>query len=123
MPIPMVNPSTTETGMNSTVRPSAVSAIATTRMPPMMASSGITSRPYLAITGSRTTVIAPVGPETCKWLPPKMAATSPATIAVTRPAAAPAPDATPKPSAKGSATTPTVIPAIRSLLHDLPSPR
>ena len=37
--------------------------------------------------------------------------------------AAPAPEATPKPSASGSATTPTVRPAMRSFGHVFPSPR
>ena len=39
--------------------------------------------------------MAPVGPLTCRLLPPKMAARTPATIAVTSPAPAPKPDVTP----------------------------
>ena len=42
--------------------------------------------------------------------------TTPAMIAVTRPAAAVAPDETPKASASGSATAQTVRPAITSLM-------
>lgn len=121
-PMPIVKPSTTGNGMNSTDLPTAVSAIATTMTPPKMASSGTTSSPYLAITGSRTTVIAPVGPETWRCEPPNTAATISATTAVTRPAAAPAPEATQKPSARGRATTPTVMPAMRSLVHECLSP-
>ena len=64
--------------------------------------------------GSSTTAMAPVGPDTCSDDPPKMAATSPAMMAVTRPAAAPTPDVTPKASASCSATTPTVMPASTS---------
>ncbi len=70
--------------------------------------------PKRATTGSRTTVIAPVGPETWRFDPPKTAATVPATTAVARPACAPRPDATPKASASGSATIATVMPATRS---------
>ena len=64
--------------------------------------------------GTRTTVMAPVGPLTCTRLPPKTAATAPATIAVTSPAVAPMPELTPKPSARGRATRPTITPAVRS---------
>ena len=95
-PMPMVNPSTTETGMNSTARPTAVSAMAMTRRPARMASSGTVATPCLAITGSSTTVMAPVGPDTCRWLPPNTAATTPATMAVTSPAAAPTPGSDPE---------------------------
>lgn len=83
-----------------------------------MASRGTVATPCVAITGSSTTVMAPVGPDTCRWLPPNTAATTPATMAVTSPAAAPTPEATPKPSANGRATTPTVTPASRSLAQD-----
>lgn len=117
-PIPKVNPSTTGSGINSTMRPRPVSPMITTSTPASTPSSGRDASPCCAMTGSSTTVIAPVGPETCRWLPPKIAATRPATMAVISPAAAPAPDATPKPNASGRATTPTVTPAIRSRAHD-----
>ena len=61
--------------------------------------------------GTSTTVIAPVGPDTCRLDPPKTAANAPATTAVVRPAAAPSPEEIPKPSASGSATIATVRPA------------
>ena len=67
--------------------------------------------PIEATTGTSTTVIAPVGPLTWTWDPPKTPATMPATIAVTIPAFAPRPDVTPNASASGSATIATVIPA------------
>ena len=67
---------------------------------------------------ARLVAIAPVGPDTCTEEPPNTAATIPATMAVTMPAVAPTPDATPKPSAKGSATIPTVTPATRSPRHE-----
>ena len=56
--------------------------------------------PCAATMGASTTTIAPVGPETCTFEPPNTAAMTPATIAVISPAAAPAPDAMPKPSAE-----------------------
>ena len=66
--------------------------------------------------------MAPVGPETCRLDPPKTAATRPATIAQTRPAAAPRPLVIPKARASGSATTPTVTPATTSAGQDRRSP-
>lgn len=122
-PMPKVNPSTTGQGIRSATRPSPVMAMPTSRAPAMMASSGTVGRPYWAITGSSTTVIAPVGPETWRWEPPKTAARMPATMAVTSPAAAPAPEATPKPSARGRATIPTVTPAMSSLGQRCVRPR
>lgn len=55
--------------------------------------------------------MAPVGPDTWTWDPPKTAATRPATTAVIRPAAAPTPELIPNANASGRATTPTVTPA------------
>jgi hypothetical protein len=88
----------------------------------MIATGTTADAPKWATIGSSTTVIAPVGPETWKFDPPKTAATKPATIAVMRPAAAPTPDATPNASASGSATTPTVIPARMSLRYEVDRP-
>ncbi|CAB4708954.1 unannotated protein [freshwater metagenome] len=68
--------------------------------------------------GTRTTVIAPVGPLTWNREPPKIAAKNPATIAVMRPAPALMPVVIPKARASGSATTPTAIPANKSSRHD-----
>lgn len=61
-----------------------------------------------------TALIAPVGPEIWYDAPPRMAMTTPAMMAVTRPAAALAPEETPNASASGSATAQTVRPAIMS---------
>jgi hypothetical protein len=57
-----------------------------------------------------TTVIGPVGPETCAGVPPNIAAKNPQAIAPYRPAIAPAPEATPNASANGRATTAAVNP-------------
>ena len=66
--------------------------------------------------------MAPVGPDTCTFEPPKTAATTPATIAVMSPAVAPSPVVMPNASARGSATTPTVTPARMSPFHDCRRP-
>src|SRR5947199_216151 len=58
--------------------------------------------------------MAPVGPETWTFEPPRTAATNPATTAVMRPDRAPMPDVIPNPRASGSATTATVSPATTS---------
>ncbi|MEZ5261853.1 MAG: hypothetical protein R2755_08755 [Acidimicrobiales bacterium] len=83
-----------------------------------MPTTNTASIPYWATIGTRTTVMAPVGPETCSDDPPNTAATRPATMAVVNPEAAPSPEVTPKARARGSATTPTVSPASRSARHD-----
>ena len=94
-----------------------------TSSPAITAIGNTTSGPRAATSGTSTTVIAPVGPDTCRCEPPKTAATAPATTAVTRPGAAPTPVATPNASASGSATMPTVRPAARSRGQDRRRPR
>ena len=71
------------------------------------------------MTGIKITVMAPVGPLTWNFEPPKSAAKKPAIIAVVRPAAALIPDVMPKPIASGKATIATVIPAIKSEVRSL----
>ena len=65
---------------------------------------------YCVISAALTTVIGPVGPETCAGVPPKSAAKKPTKMAPYMPATGPAPEATPKASASGSATTAAVTP-------------
>ena len=79
--------------------------------------------PNFATTGSRTTAMAPVGPDTWRSEPPKTPATSPATMAVIRPTDGLRPAEMAKASASGRATTPTVIPATTSPLHEARTPR
>ena len=57
-----------------------------------------------------TTVIGPVGPDTCAGAPPDKAAKKPTKIAPYIPATGPAPEATPIAIANGSATTAAVRP-------------
>ena len=68
----------------------------------------------LRITAVNTTVIGPVGSEISVGVPPKREATRPMITAPHKPAAAPAPEATPKASAMGRATTAAVNPPKRS---------
>ena len=57
---------------------------------------------------------APVGPPICTFEPPKTDISKPATMAVMMPFSGETPEAIPKAMANGSATIPTIIPAIRS---------
>ena len=62
-----------------------------------------------------TTINAPVGPPICTLLPPKKETINPAIIAVINPCSGLTPEAIPKAIAKGKATIPTIIPAIKSV--------
>ena len=115
--MPSVKPSITGHGITATARPSRSTAAMSTMTPAMIVTSATTPAPCAATMGPSTTTIAPVGPDTWMFEPPNTAATSPATIAVMSPASAPAPELTPNASASGSATMPTVRPAMRSPFH------
>ena len=60
------------------------------------------------------TVKAPVGPPIWTFVPPKAAMQNPAIMAVYKPVSGLHPDAMAKAIDRGSATIPTIIPAIRS---------
>ena len=60
---------------------------------------------------------APVGPPICTFEPPNSEMKSPATMAVMIPFSGDTPLAIPKAMAKGSATIPTMIPAMRSVMN------
>ena len=62
------------------------------------------------MTAVNTTVIGPVGSDISVGVPPKSDATRPMITAPQSPAAAPAPEATPKARAIGNATTAAVTP-------------
>ena len=115
--IPSVKPSMTGHGMKVTARPKRNNPPASTMSPASRHTAARMPVPWSAITGPSTTTMAPVGPETCTFEPPKIAATNPATIAVTSPLSAPAPELTPKASASGNATIPTVTPDSTSPRH------
>jgi hypothetical protein len=59
---------------------------ATITVPASKPTTNTASTPWRATIGTNTTVMAPVGPDTCTLDPPNTAATSPAMIAVTNPA-------------------------------------
>ncbi len=120
--MPSVKPSITGHGMNVTARPRPVTPQTSTITPATIVTSATLARPCCATIGASTTAIAPVGPDTCTFEPPNTAATRPATTAVISPAAAPTPELMPNANASGSATTPTVTPAKRSVRHDFRNP-
>lgn len=69
------------------------------------------------------TMKAPVGPPICTLLPPSSDTRKPATMAVMMPFSGVTPEAMPNAMASGSATMPTMMPAMRSdikffLLYD-----
>ncbi len=57
---------------------------------------------------------APVGPPICTLLPPRKEIKNPAITAVINPLSGVTPEAIPKAIASGSATMPTIIPAVKS---------
>ena len=61
------------------------------------------------------TMKAPVGPPICTLLPPNTEISNPAIMAVIKPFSGDTPDAMANAIDKGSATMPTIIPAIASL--------
>ena len=75
--IPSVNPSITGQGMNETARPSRSSPAARTMIPAMRLTITTAPGPWDATMGTRTTTMAPVGPETWTFDPPKTAAITP----------------------------------------------
>lgn len=113
--MPSVKPSTTGAGTYCMYRPAFSTARPTSITPAITPTVRTPAGPYRPTIGTRTTVMAPVGPDTCRFDPPNNAARAPATTAVARPASAPSPEETPKPRASGSATIATVSPASRSL--------
>nr|UVY31560.1 MAG: hypothetical protein [Bacteriophage sp.] len=65
------------------------------------------------------TIKAPVGPPICTLLPPRNEMMNPATIAVIIPFSGLTPEAIPNAMARGNATIPTIIPAIRSVVKSV----
>src|SRR6476660_1447551 len=63
--MPTVNPSTTGHGTKATKRPRPLSPSTTNIAPASTATTATPAAPNAATIGSRTTVIAPVGPDTC----------------------------------------------------------
>ncbi len=112
--MPTAKPSITGHGMNARNRPNRSTPDTSTIRPARMPIAATAPAPSCATSGTSTTVIAPVGPETWKFEPPNTPAIRPATIAVVSPAAAPRPVVMPNARASGSATTATVTPAIAS---------
>src|SRR6202044_820153 len=115
--MPFVKPTTTGRGMNLTAVPKLVAPNINRRTPAIMVHMNNPSIPYFATIPNTTTTNAPVGPPICVEEPPRAEITNPATIAQYRPACGGIPEAIAKAIAKGSATSPTVIPATRSAMN------
>src|SRR6202521_4377291 len=115
--MPFVKPTTTGRGMNLTAVPKPVAPKTSRMIPANRVHMNNPSMPYFATIPNTTTTKAPVGPPICVEDPPKAEITKPATIAQYRPACGGIPEAIAKAIAKGSATSPTVIPARRSAMN------
>ena len=114
--IPDVNPVTTGVGIYDTTFPN-FNIPAKIRINPANAPAIHTpSNPYFWNKATKIALIAPVGPDIWNDPPDKAPITTPANIAVIKPAAAVAPELTPKANANGNAIAVTVIPAIKSCL-------
>ncbi len=112
--MPEVKPVITGAGTKAMKRPSRSRPMTSSRTPAIAPASQMPVSPYCWASTISTALIAPVGPEIWYGAPESAPMTSPAKIAVTSPAAALAPDATPNARANGSATAATVRPASRS---------
>src|SRR3984885_15651440 len=115
--MPFVKPTTTGRGMNLTAVPKPVAPNINRSTPAIMVHINNPPMPYLATIPNTTTTNAPVGPPICVEDPPKAEITKPATIAQYRPDCGGIPEAMAKAIAKGSATSPTVMPARRSAMN------
>jgi len=111
-PMPLMKPEITGNGIRLTNRPSFSTPNRICSRPPSMTTvKAIAGLPaYWVTIAAMTTVMGPVGPEICDGVPPNTEAKNPMAMAPYRPAMGPAPDATPKASASGSATTAAVRP-------------
>ncbi|MCG3140437.1 MAG: hypothetical protein HDKAJFGB_01503 [Anaerolineae bacterium] len=117
MAMPLVKPVTTGRGIKATTRPKRKMPTSIIKMPARMPATHMPSRPYLFAKTISTALMAPVGPEIWYGAPDKPPMRNPAMMAVTKPAAASAPEAMPNASANGSATAPTVMPASKSFCN------
>lgn len=112
--IPDVKPVITGAGINAMNLPNLSSPIISRNTPEIKPAIQTPCRPYFWASTIKTALMAPVGPLIWKGAPESDPMTNPAITAVTRPAEAVAPDATPKASANGRATAATVNPANKS---------
>jgi hypothetical protein len=111
-PMPLIKPGDHRVGHEADVLADPEHAEGDLEQPASMTAVRIrpTSPDRLANRPARTTTIGPVGPETLVGVPPNSAAKKPTKMAPYMPAIGPSPEATPKASASGIATTPAVRP-------------
>ena len=100
--------------MNLMTAPSRKTPISTSSTPAISVATIRPASPYCWMMPYMMTMNAPVGPPICTRLPPSSETTSPARMAVTMPFSGDTPEAMPNAIASGSATMPTMMPAIRS---------
>ena len=103
--------------MNLIALPNLASPIATRITPAMSVATVSPSMPYFCTMPYTITTNAPVGPPICTREPPNAEMMKPATMAVHRPRSGVTPLAMAKAIASGSATMPTITPAIASLVN------
>ena len=112
--IPLVKPTTTGRGKYFTMVPMPVMPRSTSSTPAIIVHMNRPSIPCLAMMPATTTTKAPVGPPICVFEPPSAEIKKPVTIAQYKSAWGGTPDAIANAIARGSATRPTVTPAIKS---------
>ena len=112
--MPLVNPITTGRGMYRTADPSPVTPSSRIITPAIIVHMSRPSTPKRATIPDTTITNAPVGPPIWTREPPSAEIRKPAATAVYTPACGGIPDEMANAIASGSATRPTVTPAIRS---------
>lgn len=112
--IPDVKPTVTGYGMYLIIVPRRAIPIKNKMTPAIIVQIARFSGPYFALIPYRITMNAPVGPPMETRVPPRPEIIKPAITAVNIPACGGTPDAIANAMASGSATTPTVSPAIES---------
>ena len=112
--IPLVNPITMGYGIKRITTPKRNSPISTSITPAIAVATANPSKPNCWMIPYTMTIKAPVGPPICTELPPKSETMNPPITAVISPFSGLTPEAIPNAMAKGRATIPTMMPAIRS---------
>jgi hypothetical protein len=112
--MPLVNPVTSGAGMNLMAAPSRATPKPIRMAPARKVATDSPSMPYRWTMPYTRTTNAPVGPPICTRLPPSALTRKPATTAVYSPAAGGTPLAMAKAMDSGSATMPTMTPAVTS---------
>ena len=100
--------------MNLITVPSFSAPITKRMMPAITVAMASPSKPKFWMMPYTITMKAPVGPPICMLGPPKSETMKPPMMAVIKPFSGLTPEAIPKAIARGKATMPTMMPAIKS---------